>query len=245
MTTPTVVLLHSLATSRAIWAAQAAVWSSRFEVIALDLPGHGDAPARALGSFAEYATALREILDERGVARAAIVGLSLGGMVAQAFALAYPERTRALVLAHTAARTPPEAVAVWTERLATVNAGGVETQVAPTLARWFTPEFAAAAPHTVAWIAGLIRRTSVAGFLTAGHAIQRLDHVERLAALRAPTLVLTGARDPSISPDAARRLAAAIPGARFAMIDSAHLGNIEQPVAFTEHVAGFLEDVLR
>ncbi|MBL0422891.1 alpha/beta fold hydrolase [Ramlibacter sp. AW1] len=243
---PAVVLLHAIATHGAIWQAQAAVWSRRLRVACIDLPGHGDSadPDGPL-TLADYARQVADTMDAHGIADAALVGLSLGGMVAQAFALDHPASTRALVLAHTSARTDAAVRELWSARLAQAEADGLAAQVAPTLARWFTRGFAAASPLTLQGVAAQIRRTSLPGYAAAVGAIQALDHLERLPSLRVPTLVVAGARDSAVPPAVARQLAEAIPDARLLVLpDAAHLGPVEQPVVFTESVGAFLLEVM-
>lgn len=243
---PVLVLLHAIATHGAIWQAQAAVWSCIYRVVRVDLPGHGDSPApQGSPTLHDYAVQVREVLDRLGIEQAVIVGLSLGGMVAQAFALAFPQRTRGLVLAHTSARTEPAVRELWARRLAQAEAEGLPAQVAPTLERWFTRGFAAASPLTLEWVAGQVRATAARGYAAAVRAIQGLDHLDRLGAIRVPTLVVAGARDSAVPPAAAATLAEAMPGARLLVLEeAAHLGNVERPVAFTEGVGAFLLEAL-
>lgn len=244
---PALVLLHAIATSSQLWLPQLGPWSARWRVVRIDLPGHGASPPPS-GSptLAEYADQVREVLDALEIGRAALVGLSLGGMVVQAFALACPQRVAALVLAHTSAYTHAAVSELWARRLAQFEQFGLAGQVTPTLERWFTRAFAEASPLTLEWIAGQIRATSPAGYAAAIRAIQQLDHRDRLGQIAAPTLVLAGEADSAVPPATASALAGAIAGARLVVLpDTAHLGNVQQPVAFTETVASFLGEVPR
>jgi 3-oxoadipate enol-lactonase len=93
---PVVMLLHSIATQGAVWAQQVAVWSSSFRLIVPDLPGHGaSVPRASIRTLDAYADALAQLLDDVGAARPIVVGLSLGGMIAQVFALRHPGGLRA------------------------------------------------------------------------------------------------------------------------------------------------------
>lgn len=239
---PVLVLLHAIATHSGLWLPQLGAWSSRWRVVRIDLPGHGASePPLGAPTLAAYARQVGEVLDALGVERAALVGLSLGGMVAQAFALACPHRVGALVLAHTSARTEPAVRELWQRRLEQFESSGLRAQVPPTLERWFTRRFAAASPLTLAWIAGQIASTSPAGYAAAIHAIQQLDHVSQLESIAAPTLVIAGDSDTAVPPAAAATLAGAIPGAELVVLpDAAHLGSVQQPVLFAETVGSFL-----
>jgi len=243
---PAVVLLHAIATSSEMWLPQLGVWSSAFRVVRMDLPGHGasEAPVGPL-TLRDYAERVKEALDELHIERAAIVGLSLGGMIAQAFALAYPDRLNALVLAHTSARTELPVREMWNRRLEQFEQHGLEAQAAPTLERWFTRAFALASPMTLEWLARQIRSTSPSGYSAAVAAIQALDHEERLREIAVPTLVVAGEDDSAVPPAAAAGIAERVPGARLLVLkDAAHLGNVQQPVVFTERVGEFLQTSL-
>jgi 3-oxoadipate enol-lactonase len=243
---PPVVLLHAIATSSEVWLPQLGVWSNAFRVVRMDLPGHGasEPPSGPL-AMRDYADRVKEAMDELRIERAAIVGLSLGGMIAQAFALAYPDRLNALVLAHTSARTEPAVREMWNRRLEQFEQYGLEAQAAPTLERWFTRAFALASPMTLQWLARQIRATSPTGYSAAVGAIQALDHEDRLGEITVPTLVVAGEDDSAVPPAAAAGIAERVPGARLLVLkDAAHLGNVQQPVVFTERVGEFLHSSL-
>jgi 3-oxoadipate enol-lactonase len=243
---PPVVLLHPIATHSEIWRPQMAAWSTTFRVVRVDFPGHGEsaAPSRPM-AMADYANDVCEVLDELKIECAAVVGLSLGGMVAQAMALSHSKRVQALVLAHTSARTEPAVQEIWERRFEQFERCGIEAQVEPTLERWFTRAFARACPMTVNWVAGQIRATSAAGYSTAIRAIQRLDHRDRLAQITVPTLVVAGDCDTAVPPSAASAMADRIPGAELLVLqDAGHIGNVQQPLVFTEAVGRFLEAAL-
>lgn len=239
---PAVVLLHAIATSSELWQPQLPVWASAFRVVRIDLPGHGasESPPGAL-SLKDYADLVKDSLDELGIARAALVGLSLGGMIAQAFALTHPQRLNALVLAHTSARTEPAVREMWNRRLEQFEQYGLEAQAAATLERWFTRAFAQASPMTLEWLARQIRGTSPAGYAAAVGAIQALDYEHRLGEIAVPTLVVAGEDDSAVPPSVAAAIAERVPDARMLVLkDAAHLGNVQQPVVFTEQVGEFL-----
>jgi 3-oxoadipate enol-lactonase len=243
---PAVVLLHSIATRGVLWSPQVAAWSSRFHLIMPDLPGHGATPVEAGPStLGRYADGIAALLDQFGIARAAIVGVSLGGMVAQAFALRFPERLDAMVLAQTQARVTPDAAAMWTQRKTNARQFGLRAQTQATLERWFTPEFLNSAPMTVAWVAEMIGATGVEGFCAAADAIQGLDFLDGLAQLSVPALVVAGAEDTAAPPAVARAISERLTGSRLAIIEgAAHLANVERPIVFAERVGAFLSEVL-
>ncbi len=239
---PPVVLLHALASSSDLWLPQLPVWSARFRVVCIDLPGHGHSPLMPdATTLADFAFEVRRVLDELGIPSAAFVGLSLGGMVAQAFALAYPERTKALVLAHTSARTDAAVKSLWASRLEQASQHGLPAQIPSILGRWFPASFAAASPLTLQWIAGQIAATRPQAYAAAIGAIQQLDHLDSLQHIRTEALVIAGELDMAAPAAAAALMAEKIQGARLVVLPGvAHLGNVQQPLAFTEMVGDFL-----
>ena len=141
---PVVTFSHSLACNLSMWDEQAQGLAGRFRVLRYDTRGHGqtEAPAGAY-TLDQLAEDLKGLLDGLGIAETHFVGLSMGGMVGQVFALKHPSRVQSLALCDTTSRYPAGAAAVWEERIKTVGARGMEPLVAPTLERWFTAPFRA------------------------------------------------------------------------------------------------------
>jgi 3-oxoadipate enol-lactonase len=240
---PVVVLLHPLATDMRIWSLQLPVLANKYRVIRVDLAGHGGSAAVTARSIADQARMVADTLRAEGISGATIVGLSLGGMVAQRLALDHQGLVRGLVIACSAARMLPALGALWAERIAATRAGGMEAQVAPTLARWFTPEFAAASPLTLTWVGGIIADTPPEGYIASCEAIRDLDQLDELDRITAKTLVIAGRHDAALPLQVLQAIVAKIPGARLALLDAAHLANVEQPVKFTELVGAFLDEL--
>lgn len=246
-TRPWLLFAHALGSDHRMWAPQLAAFAPDYAVAALDLRGHGasDAPDGdyPLDRLADDAVA---VMDALAIDRAHVVGLSLGGMVAQAVALRAPGRLRSLTLADTTSRQPAGARALWDARLATVRAQGMAALVAPTLERWFTPAFHARAPQEVARIGALIAATLPAGYIGCAHAVANIDLTEALSKIDLPALVIVGRDDAGTPPAMAEAIAAAIRGSTLWVIDhAAHLSNIEQAEQFNAALRGFLQRVDR
>lgn len=242
------VLLHSIATSAAMWEAQVAALSPRFRVIAVDLPGHGRSPLLAgKPVMADYADAVMATLAPLGLAPAVFVGLSFGSMIAQQIGARYPDRVAGLVLSNGVAYAPPPVGAAWQERIVATEAGGMASQIGPTLARWFTPEFLASTAeanvNAVARIGQLIADTPVAGYCQAARAIAALDNRAALATIIAPTLVLAGEADTAAPPEAVATIAAAVSGARYQVLPGAHLLNVEHPETYSGLLSDFVAGI--
>ncbi|WP_342130869.1 alpha/beta fold hydrolase [Hydrogenophaga sp. OTU3427] len=243
---PALVLLHSLATHSELWASQRRVWCQMFRVISVDLPGHGASPEWSDGfTLNDLADEVLSVLDGLGIEQAAVVGLSLGGMVAQALALRHGARVQALVIAHAGARTDAAVQEIWNQRIAQFESRDMEVLSQSTLQRWFPREFAEQSPLTLAWVAGMIHATQPGGYISAIRAIQGLDHLDRLHTITAPTLVLAGHADAAVPPAVARQLAEQLPNAQLRLLDgTGHLGNVQAPIQFTEIVGAFLQAAL-
>lgn len=242
---PAVVLVHSLATSRAAWAPQVEALEGRYRVVALDLRGHGasDAPAGPY-SMDMLADDVAGAVTALGLEKVCFAGLSIGGMIGQAMALRHPGLLTGLVLASTTSRLPPNASQLWDERFTQVRKGGMATQVAPTLERWFTPACREQRPALMSRVAGMITGTPVAGFMGCGQAILGLDLADRLPGIALPTLVLVGRQDPGTPVAASEAIHGAIPGSRLTVIENAsHQAGLEQPEAFNKALLGFLKDL--
>jgi 3-oxoadipate enol-lactonase len=240
----TVVLLHGI--GGAAWAGLPAALAPA-PVLDWPLPGYGGTPMLAETSFPAWAAALRERLDREGIPRIDLLGHSIGGMLAQEFALAYPERLRSLVLYATTpafgGRDPSFAEAFLAERLAPLDAGRsmaalAQESIAPMLGPEAPPGAAAAATAAMAAVPEAAYRATVRALTT----FNRRDDIARIAA---PTLLVAGERDPLAPPRTMERMQAAIRGARPLVVlpRAGHLAHLEFPAAFNAAVRDFLRTV--
>jgi len=242
---PVVAMSHSLGCNLHMWDEQAKALASRYTVLRFDTRGHGrtSAPEGAY-SLEQMADDLKGLLDGLGIKETHFVGLSMGGMIGQTFALKHPAMVKSLVLCDTTSRYPAAAAPIWEDRIKTVSAKGMEPLVAGTLERWFTAPFRAARQDVVDTVRAMIRGTSPVGYAGCCHAIAALDLTDRLAALTLPTLVLVGKDDPGTPVAASQAIHARIAGSRLVVLEAAaHLSNLEQPEAFTRALTGFLAGV--
>lgn len=243
---PVVVLCHPLSVNLNVWAYQMPIMQRHFRVLRYDLPGHGgSAVGQTPYRFEALAADVAGLLDHLQIERVAFTGLSIGGMVAQFFAVQYPERLSALVLCSTGSRTEPQAKAGLDQRIHKAESEGMESQVPLVLQNWFTAGFREAAPATIGWVAAMIRSTQVAGFVGCCRAIQELDVLDRLAAIRVPTLLVAGEQDKNSPPAVSEQIRQRITGSELKRLSgAAHLGSVEQVHAFNEAINGFLQRVL-
>lgn len=241
---PVLFLSHTLATSRAMWRRQIPYFAGRYRIISFDMRGHGESAAPDYPySLEMLAEDVIGVLDSLGVERPAIfLGISIGGMIGQALALRHPDRFRAMILSNTVSRTPPEAQAMWEQRIDTIRKDGIESQVQPTLERWLSQEFRARDPETTKWVADMIRGTPVAGMIGCARAIQKLDYTDQLERITLPTLIIAGEKDPGSPVAAAEIIHDRIKGSRLEVVpDCLHQTPIEAPERFNQIVGDFLE----
>jgi 3-oxoadipate enol-lactonase/4-carboxymuconolactone decarboxylase len=233
------VLLHSLGTNAHIWDDQAAELSRSFRVIRPDLRGHGlTGCTPGPYSMALLADDLAGLLDALGVGRAHIGGISIGGLVAQAFAAAHPDRAEFLILADTALAIPP--AQSWTDRAALVRAEGISAIADAVIARWVTPAFLDA-PAT-AGLRAMLLRTPAEGYAAAAEAIAAADFTESTAALNIPALVIVADQDQATPVSSAEALHLALAGSLLVVVeDAAHIPTVEKPAEITAAIVNFLK----
>jgi 3-oxoadipate enol-lactonase len=237
---PTVILGGSVGSTLVMWESQRAALALDFHVIAYDHRGHGGSPSPT-GPYRidDLAQDVLALLDDHEVRRAHLVGLSLGGMVATRIAARAPDRVDRLVLLCTAAHYSDRES--WTERARTVRAGGTEAVADTTLQRWLTAGYRQDHVAETARVRQMIVGIDREGYAACCEAIADMDLRDDLSRIQAPTLVLAGAQDPAAPPEQMRELAAAIAGARFAIVPGAHVPPLEPPDTVTslllEHLA--------
>jgi len=240
---PVVTFSHSLACNLSMWDEQARALKGRYRVLRFDTRGHGQtsAPAAAY-SLEQLADDLKGLLEGLSITATHFVGLSMGGMIGQVFALKHPAMVQSLVLCDTTSRYPSAAAPVWEERIKAVGAKGMEPMVAPTLERWFTAPFRARRRDLMDKVGAMIRSTPAPGYIGCCHAIPKINVTERLKEVRCPALVIVGEEDPGTPVEMAREIQAALPAAELAILSRAsHLSNLEQPAEFNRVLGGFLD----
>ena len=239
--TPVIAFSNSLGSTLEMWDAVVPALAGRFQCLRYDTQGHGRSGTRDTPTtIADLADDLAGLLDALGIARAHLVGLSLGGMIVQAFAASRPERTASLTLMATAAHLPPPDF--WWQRAATVRESGLEAVVDAIVPRWFTPAFQKRDPGAVARTRDQFLMSNRNGYARCAEAIAGMDLRERIKTIAAPTLVIAGADDPVTPPAMGEDMRARIPGAEMVVIPNcAHLIAVEQPDIAAAYLAAFLD----
>ena len=248
---PEIVLFHEGICDSRMWDPQWETFTRSHRVLRFDFRGYGRSQLEP-GRFAN-ATDVLDLLDRHNFARAALVGVSLGGRVALEVALAAPERVAALVLVGSGLPGhdwSEETKATREEEEVALRSGNVDDAVDISLRTWVAgpgrkPEDVDA--DVRARVAEMQRRAYELQLPFENDAEEELlveDVAQRLGEIKAPALVLVGEEDVPDIHAIADRLAREIPGARRETIaDAAHVPSMERPREFEELVLGFVEEV--
>lgn len=240
---PAVLLLGSLGADRRMWDPQVRALAGRWRVITADLRGHGRSPAPG-GPYrmAELAEDVLDVLGAVNERRVHLVGLSLGGAVAQTLALARPELVASLTLVSTAAKFgTPEA---WRGKSELVAARGTAALADAVVGNWFTDDCRRMRPELPQRFAEGIRATPDAGYAGCCGALSGFDSREALAGLEPRlarrTLVIAGEQDTSTPLPVVRDLHGRIPGSAMITVSPAkHLLTAERPELVNPILAGW------
>jgi pimeloyl-ACP methyl ester carboxylesterase len=228
-----VVLLHGNLSRGAHWAPQIAALAPLARVVAPDMRGFGASDAEPLpSSLVAVAADVAGLCAALGVRRAHVVGLSLGGTVAQAVAVRHPGLVASLVLASTYRIDDPHPVVAAMMGGSAADIPPMEALAPMVRGGSFSPAFAEANPEVVDRIVAELLATRRATFLATVSLFDEADQAPA-PAITAPTLVVGTTHDAIAPPEVTRHLADAVPGAAYELVDSGHMVNVEQPDAFT------------
>jgi 3-oxoadipate enol-lactonase len=231
-----VVLTHGLGGDLHYWDATAQALASHHRVVRWDVRGFGES-GKPAGPYspALFADDLDRLLDRLGVERAHLLGISMGGVISQSFALRHHERVASLVLISTSSEVGVQATANWQRLAQRIEENGFDARSADA-SRSFAAAFAAAHPEVVAQLKDQTLRNHPASYAAAARAMSDYHFTAQLGSITAPTLILQGLDDQLTPPGGAVKLRRALPRARLLMIPGAgHNLPIEQPD--TVHVA--------
>lgn len=238
---PIVVLSHALGCDLHMWDGVAARLARAHTVLRYDHRDHGASEtvpgAFGIDTLARDAAALIE--REAGGETVHFVGLSMGGMTGQALAASRPELLRTLVIANSSSYYPDPAP--WRARAETVAAKGVAGVAQGAVDRWLTPAFAATPEGAVVakQLYDVLVRNDDQAYIESCAAVAAIDFRESNRRIAVPTLVIAGTQDLATPPAMSQQMVDAIPGARSATIDAAHVSAAERPDEFVELLIDF------
>ena len=237
------VMLHAVGTSGRLWWQHVPRLARRFRVLAVDLPGHGQSPKTEGSLSIEGMSAeLYRTLQALNLLRVHLVGLSLGGMVAQMLAVDHPSSVSSLTLCDTLCEVGPPQAQVLEERARAVEEGGMSALVKSILERWFSPGFSARRPDVVAEVEKLLLAADPVVNAQTWRAIGRLNVASRLPNLHLPALVINGSLDNSIPPGEGERLANLLEARLVELPGCAHMAPLEAPERFMDLLEPFVSN---
>ncbi|MCV6590330.1 MAG: alpha/beta fold hydrolase [Marinobacterium sp.] len=242
-----VVLIHGVGLDKSMWGGQLVGLSPDYQIIAYDMLGHGDSAAPTDDAcLKDYATQLKELLDHLQLDKVLVLGFSMGGLVARAFALHYPQYLNGLVILNSVFNRSEAQRSGVMARTLEVAKKGPAANVETALKRWFSEEYAASSPAQINAVRDTVLGNDHHGYLKTYQLFASEDNymADRLADIQVPTLVMTGELDPGSTPEMARAMAARIPGAEAVVIeDERHMMPMESPKRVNEPLLTFLASV--
>ena len=238
---PVPVFINGLGTDHRIWDSVVEALPAELSVLRYDLRGQG---LSELGpgpyDVATLSRDLELLLARIGAVSVVPIGYSLGGLVAQQFALAHPARVRGLGLCATSARIGN--ADAWRQRAERVRQGGLASISGSVMEIWFSAAFRELQPHVVRGYRTLLERSDAASYLAALGLLGQTDLSATLSQLSVPALVVAGGADLAVPPEQVRQFAERISGAQFRVLAGAgHLLGVEQPQALARCISDFME----
>jgi 3-oxoadipate enol-lactonase len=233
---PPMLLIHAIGLDRRMWEEVAIALAAESTVFAYDLRGHGSSshalPSESISRLADDAA---DVLESLGVDSVHVVGLSLGGAVAQELALRHPRLVGELTLCATLCKGQ----LVARERAERAEQEGILPEIDSTLERWFTREFLAARPPGVQYVRSQLAAMNVAAWAACWRALASVDTQSRLPTIAVPTRVVVGESDISTPVSTARTIAELIPNSTLEIVASApHMLSLERPADLVSAIRG-------
>ena len=235
---PVVTLSHSLCCDLTAWDELADELKHEYRVLRYSLRGHGKSGSLpGPYTFRMLASDVAAIQDHYDIKTSHFVGLSIGGMIGQKFALMYPERMKSLVISSSLCELPEGAAALWPERIQEVQENGIEAQVDSSMERWFLEGALTYRPDLDARVREMILSTSVDGYVGCSQAIAAIDLADQIPAIQASTLVIVGREDMGTPVACSELIHRQIEDSKMVILEGAsHQAAMEKPDEFNAYI---------
>ena len=236
-----VIFANSLGTDFSMWDKLIPLLPQGLRLIRYDKRGHGRSSCPpgpySMGALVRDAERLCDALEVRDCV---FVGLSVGGLIAQGLAVKRLDLVRAMVLSNTAAKIGT--AQMWADRIATIEAQGLEAIADNLMERWFSKPFRQT--EEMQTYRRMMTSQKVEGYCGVAAAIAGTDFITPTSGLTLPTLAIAGSEDGSTPPDLVRETAELVRGAQFHLIRGAgHLPPVEKPADYAAVLTGFLTSI--
>ena len=236
---PVLMLSNSLGTDLHMWDDQVKPFTQHFRLLRYDRRGHGQSGVpKGPYSMDQFGRDVLAVLDALKIKTVNWCGLSMGGMVGQWLGANAPERIDKLILSNTSCYM--EDKKIWNDRIKFAQEKGLDAMVGPNMERWFTADFRARAPQAIERMTRMFVATKLEGYVACCEAIRDMDFRESNTRITAPTMIIIGRHDPATTPAAGEAIHQQIKGSQVAILDTAHIANIEAPQKYADTVIGFL-----
>ncbi|MFI5156673.1 MAG: 3-oxoadipate enol-lactonase [Chitinophagales bacterium] len=236
-----ILFINSLGSDFRIWDAVLPSINAHGNILLYDKRGHGlsDSCPATIG-LEDYASDALQLLQRLSISQCTVVGISVGGMIAQILASQYPGMVGKAVLCDTAQIIGNQEM--WNARIAKIKAEGLRSISSDLMKRWFSPSFHASYPERVAGYKNMLERSDLEGYVQTCEAIRDTDTTEIAKKLKMPVLCIVGEGDLSTSPAEMRSLTELIPGAKLEIISgSGHIPCIDNHEKFARTVIEFIK----
>jgi len=241
---PPVVLIHGLGNDLRVWDDVARILVKHHRVLRYDVRGFGgtDKPSGAY-SMPQMAHDLAGLLDALEIPTAVVMGVSMGGVIAQRTALDFADRVDALVLVSTSSEVGPRAAAAWSRLAGMIESRGFDARSADA-SRAFSPDFAARRPEVVAEMARRNASNDPRAYAAAARASSEYGWTDALGSVTVPTLIVQGNEDRLTPPGGSVKMRRALPNAHLLLLDGVgHNVQAEQPEVLAYAVVAFLAGI--
>jgi pimeloyl-ACP methyl ester carboxylesterase len=239
-----VVLIHGVGLDHTMWDPQVQTLGQSHQLVRYDMLGHGRTPASGVKGISSFVMQLVELLAHLEIEQLHLVGLSMGGVISQAFAGQFPLRLKTLILMNTVYRRTEEELRGMRERLRITREQGLAPIAQAAVDRWFDDEFKAAYPDRVAEVRQKLLANDVTAYTAAYAALVEADSEvgDALTKVRCPAMVLTGEKDVGSTPAIAQRMAADLALAEVVILSGLHhLASWEDPARVNARLLAFLQ----
>ncbi len=240
----TIVLVHGVGLDRTMWDLQMAALAPKYRVVRYDLLGHGQSADQPISDIRTFIEQLKELLASLSIDRFHLIGLSMGGVIAQGFAGRHSDRLKTMILMNTVYRRDTTELTGMRSRLALTREQGLGPVADAALSRWFDSAFRAAFPERVAIIRQKMLSNRLEPYIAAYSALIDADAIiqDALTQVTCPTLVIAGEHDPGSTPEIARRMVADLRHGELLILPGLHhLTPWEAPELVSETILDFLE----
>jgi 3-oxoadipate enol-lactonase len=233
------VFSNSLGTDLRVWEPLLPHLPPGYRILRYDTAGHGLSDIAGDRRIEDHAGDLAALMDHVGIARGVIIGLSVGGLIAQGLWKIRPDLIEGIVFCDTAHKIGTDAI--WNDRIAAIEADGMVAVSDATLERWFTRPFREGDTTFPLWRSMLLR-TIATGYCDLARSIRDADFTHDCTKLNIEALCVCGAEDGSTPPSLMRDFTRRLPRATYTEIPNCgHLPCIEQPENLIKALSSFLD----